>query len=307
MKRAIPLLLVFGMYLFKAWADDPAGALPDAQTLVGDFQKEIATQTGPGESAAAICRRAFASQRVELVACCFTRWPGVGYFPRAMREVPESGFKDEVVLMMLRSAPVWLDEGLDIDTGGVSVHHETLGNLMEGTLERYLKKGSDWTYEDFMSDKARRALADKLEKQMGAGANFRKEIAAAKDNAAERDSLCRRAFAEKSLDLVEACFDANLIVPFLDRLAREPDSRFKDSVVLVMLRGAGTTWHDRLPGAAVEMNAAAYFPLAEMAIPVLKKYLPETPLPYESFRDRAQRLEYAEELEKAMAGRDQKG
>ncbi len=160
MKLAIYLLWALGLGVLRTSAEEAA------ETSLKNFQKEVEAAGKGGQASFEICEGSFASRRVDFVQVCWEAHTPF-QFRDAFRKQPEGPFKDAVVLMMLRTASAWLDEGLDIDTGGVAVHHEALGNLITPEIVRYLP-ASEVKPGGFYSDKDRRALADRMEKAMGA-------------------------------------------------------------------------------------------------------------------------------------------
>ncbi len=114
-------------------------------------------------------------------------------------------------------------------------------------------------------------------------------------------NFCGRAFASRRLDLVEACFIPALIYPFCATLRNEPESKFKDQVVLMMLRGPSETWQDFTADQGADFSANHQQNVATLMLPSLRRYLPPDQLSIERFYSKKARLELADQFKKALA------
>ena len=113
--------------------------------------------------------------------------------------------------------------------------------------------------------------------------------------------LVEAAIKTRSFDLVKVCFQTRETWrPVYDIASEMPESTFKEQVQIMMLRESPDFWGPD-PGSVPIARFRMYGEAIERFSPLVKKYLPNTPLTQEMLEWKATRAKLADDLEKAMA------
>lgn len=111
-------------------------------------------------------------------------------------------------------------------------------------------------------------------------------------------SFTSAAFKSRRIDILKLCWETpGTSYYFMPALQSLPDSPYKQDVLVMLLKSPSGQW---MNGPSMGLSTTITSALAKDFLPMVQKYLPDTPVDFQVIATPERRLKLAEELEVAM-------